>query len=206
MGKLGVGVGEEFPIDDGKPRDPENRDPPKDAERPHGERQHAYDEWQRAHEDWHRAQREEWLKFQDEWKKRREEFHAKRRQWRDEWHEKQRQWREEWRKRREEFRAEMRQRYGAPPEHWHDHWHDHWTWGPEDGRIVAGLIAILGTVALAILIFSHFVLFLGLLVLGALWFAWRGRFDHFHFDKGHFDNGHLGNGGVPTSPADAPKS
>jgi len=161
MGKLGVGVGEDFPMDDGKPRDTESEA-----------------EWQKA--------REEWRKAHDEWHKQREEWREKRRELRD-----------KWKKFRDQFRAEMRERYSARYEGW-DH---HWGW--DDGRIVVGLIAILGLVALTILIFSHFTLFLGLLVLGGLWFAWRGGFDH-HFED-HIDHRfpQTGNG---SPPADAPKA
>jgi hypothetical protein len=70
MGKLGVGIGDDFPVDDGKP---ENGSPDPDYEK----------------------QREEWRRKSDEWHRAREEWRERRRQWRDEWRKKKREFRQE---------------------------------------------------------------------------------------------------------------
>ena len=73
MGKFGVGVGDDFPIDEGKPREaaPPGADPDYDKER------------------------EEWAKRREEWHRQRDEWREKRRQWRDEWRRKRREFRAE---------------------------------------------------------------------------------------------------------------
>ena len=70
MSKFGVGVGDDFPIDEGKPREaaPAGAGPDYEKER-------------------------------EEWRKQREEWREKRRQWHDEWRRKRRQFREEMRAR-----------------------------------------------------------------------------------------------------------
>ncbi len=77
MGKLGVGVGDDFPIDEGKPRDAAPPGAGPDYEK----------------------EREEWRKRREEWRKQRDEWREKRRQWRDEWRRKRREFREEMRAR-----------------------------------------------------------------------------------------------------------
>jgi len=64
MAKLGVGIGDEFPIDE--PKQPEHADPAARAE--------------------YERKREEWRKARAEWRRRREEWRAKRRELREEWH------------------------------------------------------------------------------------------------------------------------
>jgi hypothetical protein len=77
MGKLGVGVGDDFPIDEGKPREAAPPGPGPDYEK----------------------EREEWQKRREEWRRQRDQWREKRRQWRDEWRRKRREFREEMRAR-----------------------------------------------------------------------------------------------------------
>jgi len=64
MGKLGVGIGDDFPIDE--PNEPDSANPEARAQ--------------------YEAKREEWRKARAEWRKRRDEWRAKRRELREEWH------------------------------------------------------------------------------------------------------------------------
>jgi hypothetical protein len=77
MGKFGVGIGDDFPIDEGKPRDAAPPGTGPDYEK----------------------EREEWRKRHEQWRKQRDEWHEKRRQWRDEWRKRRREFREEMRAR-----------------------------------------------------------------------------------------------------------
>lgn len=152
MGKLGVGVGDDFPIDEGK--QPETQTP------------EARAEYERQREAW-RQEREDWKKRREEWRKRREE-----------WREKRRQWREEYRRGRDQFRAEIHARYGDRYDDYiYGGRHRHWRW-PSTTLIVV----LVGAIALALLtvnvVFNHIYLLFGLLVLAGLYFAYRGGFDH----------------------------
>jgi hypothetical protein len=64
MSKIGVGVGEDFPLDDGG----------KDG----GGDRAEYEAWKRRRDEW-RARREQWRAEQDEWRARRGEWRARRR-------------------------------------------------------------------------------------------------------------------------------
>jgi hypothetical protein len=154
MGKLGVGVGDDFPIDEGKgPSSGPQNDP----------------DYEKRREEWHRQ--------------------------REEWRERRREWRNAWRQKKREFREEMRARYGdAVDDYHHTHnWH-------MDGHGIVRVIAIVGLVAVTIMIFSHIYMLFGLLVLAGLYFAYRGGFDHFDFPH------HAGPPAPPPPPSDAPKA
>jgi hypothetical protein len=94
----------------------------------------------------------------------------------------------------------MRARYGEDYPHYHDghgHWHG-FAWGP---RTLLHLLMLVGLIGLTIFVFNHllFIMF-GLLVLGGLFAAYRGGFDHFDMMAPH--------GPTPPNPpppADAPK-
>src|SRR5437868_12898588 len=71
MSKIGVGIGEDFPVDDGKPREGFRSD-----ERPQGDRDNdaEYAARREAHRAWH-DQRREWKRqWRDEWRARRRDF------------------------------------------------------------------------------------------------------------------------------------
>ena len=93
MGKFGVGIGDDSPIDEGKPREAA---PPGDYEK----------------------EREEWQKRREEWRKQRDEWREKRRQWRDEWRKKRREFREEMRARYgSDFDDDDHWRWHSDPQH-----------------------------------------------------------------------------------------
>ena len=77
MGKFGVGVGDDFPIDEGKPREAAPPESNRDYEK----------------------EREEWRKRREEWHRQRDEWREKRQQWRNEWRKRRRAFREEMRAR-----------------------------------------------------------------------------------------------------------
>jgi hypothetical protein len=83
MSKIGVGVGDDFPVDDGAPKNTGGNEPPRDDRA-------EYEEWKRRR-DSYRAQREAWRAQREEWRNRRDEFKAhwkaQSRAWRDEFHE-----------------------------------------------------------------------------------------------------------------------
>src|ERR1700756_3652829 len=74
MSKFGVGVGDDFPVDDGRGNEP-GRD---QAQQPQDDRA-EYEEWKRRR-DAHRAQREEWRRQREEWKERKRAFKERVRQ------------------------------------------------------------------------------------------------------------------------------
>lgn len=133
MAKLGVGVGDDFPIDDPKQPNPETQG----AERA----------------------REEWRKARAEWRKRREEWRAQQRQCRD-----------AWRRQRDEFRARLR---GSRQESDHD-------LGFTDLTFIVALLALAALVLIATsAVLGHLYLFVGAIILGVLYLAWRGDFHEF---------------------------
>ncbi|MEI9988787.1 MAG: hypothetical protein WDM86_02005 [Rhizomicrobium sp.] len=83
MSKIGVGVGDEFPLDDGAAKSAAGETPrtPEDDRAEFEEWKRRRDAWRAQREAW-RAQREEWRRRRHEWK---EQWRAQRRQWRDEY-------------------------------------------------------------------------------------------------------------------------
>jgi hypothetical protein len=73
MSKFGVGVGDDFPVDDGRGNGPgAGQDQPRDDRA-------EYEEWKRRR-DAHRAQREEWHRQREEWRQRKHAFKERVRQ------------------------------------------------------------------------------------------------------------------------------
>lgn len=64
MSKIGVGIGEDFPVDDG--------------ESGGGDDRADYEAWKRRRDEW-RAKRDHWRAEQEEWRQRRAEWRARRR-------------------------------------------------------------------------------------------------------------------------------
>ena len=87
MSKIGVGVGDDFPVDDGAPKNTGGPEAPRDDRA-------EFEEWKRRR-DSYRAQREAWRAQRDEWRSRRDEFKAH-------WKEQSRAWRDDV---REEFQG-----------------------------------------------------------------------------------------------------
>ena len=80
MSKIGVGVGDDFPVDDGAPKNTGGPEAPRDDRA-------EFEDWKRrrdayrAQKDAWRAQKEEWRNRRDEWKA---QWKAQGRAWRDE--------------------------------------------------------------------------------------------------------------------------
>jgi hypothetical protein len=79
MSKYGVGVGDDFPVDDGRGRGQQG---------PEDDRA-EFEEWKRRRDAW-RAQREAYRAQGEEWRRRRDE-------WRAQWKEQRRAWRDQYR-------------------------------------------------------------------------------------------------------------
>ena len=79
MSKIGVGVGDDFPVDDGAPKNTGGSEPPRDDRA-------EFEEWKRRR-DSYRAQRDAWRAQREEWKSRRDDWKAhwkaQSRAWRD---------------------------------------------------------------------------------------------------------------------------
>lgn len=180
MGKLGVGIGDEFPIDDGKPQGQGSFGGPEDFY---------------AHNPDYEARRAEWRRQREAWRE-------QRRQWRE-------QWRAEWREKKRAFKEEMRARYENgeyPCDYGHDGWH-HGYWR---SHRLFHILAVVGLIVIAATIFSHIYLLFGVIVLAGLWFAYRGGFDHFGpFDltpASPQPGPRPSSPSPPAPPADAPKA
>jgi len=151
MSKIGVGVGDEFPIDDSQ-SGPQNPPPPEgDAE---------------AWRAWSHEQRAHWREFgrqqHDYWREHRH-------QWKDDWRAKKRAW-------REQRRAQFAQAFEG-----HHYRHQHPFHGaPHFALYALPALLILGVVMISIFIFQHIFVLFGLLVLGGLAFAYA-RGHHFDF-------------------------
>src|SRR3974390_1136197 len=79
MGKLDIGVGDEFPVDETQTPSPETQETVRAAR----------EEWRRHKDDW-RRERDEWRRKKDEWRAHRD------------------QWRNDMRARKESFKADLR--------------------------------------------------------------------------------------------------
>jgi len=160
MSKIGVGVGDEFPVDDGAPRAP-NPDPAAQEQADRAE----FEEWKRRR-DAYRAQREAWRASREEWRRRR-------RDWKDQWRARRRAWRDEFRD---------GDHAGHPGAGWHGAYPFHYgLW-----RIV-GIVAV---VALVVFALAHIGLFIvGLAALAVLFVAFH-HYGHDPLDFGPYDTGH----------------
>src|SRR5690348_5741611 len=92
MSKIGVGVGDEFPVDDGNNPKPNTNNTSASPGTPEDDRT-EFEEWKRRRDAW-RAQKEQWRAQRDEWQRRRHE------------------WKQQWRENKRAFRDEMRTRFG----------------------------------------------------------------------------------------------
>lgn len=152
MSKFGVGVGDEFPMDDGG----RGNQPGGDQGQPRDDRE-EFEEWKRRR-DAHRAQREAWHRQREEWRERKRAFKEKVRQaaretfgeGHDDYG-----YRGDWRS------GGRRHRGGFPFLVW-----------PAVGLLIPILIVATFIAIIAAVFKSPFV-FLGLIVLGFLFFAHR---------------------------------
>jgi len=160
MSKFGVGVGDDFPVDDGRGNERDQTQPQDDRA--------EYEEWKRRR-DAHRAQREEWCRQRDEWRERKRAFKERVRQAA----------RESFGPRAGDYenyygRRSGRGRGGFPFLVW-----------PAIGLLIPILIiAILVSVIAAV--FKSPFLFLGLVILAFLFFGYRHHHHHDDF-RGYRD-------------------
>lgn len=89
MSKIGVGVGDEFPVDDSNNQN-SNTGPGSSAPRSD---QEEFEAWKRRR-DAYRAQRDAWRAQKEEWRRRRDEWKDQARAWRDEAKAEAREWRD----------------------------------------------------------------------------------------------------------------
>ncbi len=78
MGKYGVGIGDDFPLDDGRGPSATGGGAPRDDRA-------EFEDWKRRRDEW-RAQREAWKAQAENWRRQRDEWRARRRAWRDQRH------------------------------------------------------------------------------------------------------------------------
>jgi hypothetical protein len=138
MSKFGVGVGEDFPVDDG-PQGSTSSGAPRTE-------QEEFEDWKRRRAEW-RAQRDHWRAQRDEWKARKRAFKRKVREAARE------SFGNEW----DAYRHERRRRYG-----WYPFW-PLWLipilcivfFFSLIGAIFKAPLAILGLVAIGAVLFSH---------------------------------------------------
>ncbi|HXC53753.1 MAG TPA: hypothetical protein VNU97_00510 [Rhizomicrobium sp.] len=156
MSKIGVGIGEDFPVDDGKPRDERGPRPGFQGEyRPRDDA--SYDAEYAARREAHRK----WREARREWK---------------------RQWRDEWRARRSEFRDQVRGSY-YDGRRGHRRFGHPFFWG---GLLwpILGLIVLIAVVSFAFA-HIYFILGT-VVLLALLAAAWHRGFDPFdlppHYD------------------------
>ena len=164
MSKIGVGVGDEFPVDDGnnpKPNNGSNTGP----RTPEDDRA-EFEEWKRRRDAW-RAQREQWRAQRDEWQRRKHE------------------WKAQWRDQKRAFRDDMRAQFGD------DYYRGGRRYGRGRFHFAGfyGLPRILGIIlVVAVLIFaiSHIGYILaGLAAIALLWAAYH-HFGHDPLDLGDY--------------------
>jgi len=184
MSKIGVGVGDEFPVDDGN--NPKNTNT--SANRGDDDRA-EFEEWKRRRDAW-RAQKEQWRAQREEWHRRRHE------------------WKEQWRDQKRAFRDDMRARFGD------DYYNDggrRYGRGRFHFAGFYGLPRILGiilVVAIVIFAISHIGYILaGLAAIALLWAAYH-HFGHDPLDLGPFgprDYGRPINNPPPAPTPSVPK-
>ena len=166
MSKFGVGVGDDFPVDDGS-----GNEPGRDQARPEDERA-EYEEWKRRR-DAHRAQRDEWRRQREEWRERKRAFKERVRQ-----------------AARESFGPrdgdyEYERHYGWRSGRSHRSGFPFLVW-PAIGLLIPILIIALLVSVIAAVFKSPF-LFLGLVVLAFLFFGYHHHHRHDDFRGPDYD-------------------
>ena len=188
MSKIGVGVGDEFPVDDSANSNPNTANPngqatPQDDQAEFENWKQRRDAW-RAQQQARREQRDAWHAQRDamkqEWRKRRHEWRAQAHQWRD------------------EMRGDVGDdRYGRGFGHGHD-WHG--VWQRHGGAKLLGLVAILALVVFAV---THIgTILMSLAAVAVLVIAWH------HFGPGghhRFDHYRYAGPSAPSAPPPAPQ-
>jgi len=187
MSKIGVGVGDEFPVDDGN-------------NNPNNANSTGANAGPRTPED-DRAEFEDWKRRRDAWRTQKEQWRAQR----DEWHRRRHEWKAQWRENKRAFRDEMKSQFGDDDSYG----------GRRYGRgrfpfMAYGLPRILGIVlVVAVLIFaiSHIGYILaGLAAIALLWVAYH-HYGHDPLDLpyGRRDYGRPINNPPPAPTPSVPK-
>jgi hypothetical protein len=161
MSKIGVGVGDDFPVDDGAPKNPGGNEPPRDDRA-------EFEDWKRRR-DAYRAQKDAWRAQREEWRSRRDE-------WKAQWKAQGRAWRDDV---REEFRDGGGDRYGR---------YRHRGYFPFYGYgFVIRLLVAVTLLAIVFFAISHIGYILaGLATVAVLFVAWH-HYGHDPFDIGPRD-------------------
>jgi Flp pilus assembly protein TadB len=159
MSKIGVGIGQDFPADDGKPAPRENGS---------GEHRDAGTEKARHNADC-AARREAYRNWREQ-----------RREWK-------RQWRKEWRARQRAFRRQVHQNIyengGPPREHRSDRQPDFWNYG-----ILWAVLGVIVAIAITSFIFSNIFTVVGIVALLALFVAYQRGQDPFAMETYDYSN------------------
>ncbi len=168
MSKIGVGVGDDFPVDDGSNPNTNNSNNP-GSEPPRDDRA-EFEEWKRRR-DAYRGQREQWRAQHDEWQRRKAE------------------WKEQWRESRRAWRDQQRETYDggfAYPQMGRRQRGGGWFFG---GHGLMRLLGLFLVVALVVFAISHIGYILAGLAAVAVLFVAYHHFGHDPLDFGQFDRG-----------------
>ena len=176
MSKFGIGVGDDFPVDDGR-----GNEPGRDQAQPQDDRA-EYEEWKRRR-DAYRAQREEWRRQREEWRERRRAFKERVRQAARE------SFGEGYDERRDGWRSGGRRHRGGFP---------FLVW-PAVGLLIPVLI-VATFIAIIAAVFKSPFLFLGLVALAFLMFGYRHHHHHDDFRGPDYDFDLKPNGPRPPQP------
>ncbi len=177
MSKIGVGVGDDFPVDDSKGRNTGEQSP--------GDDRAEFEEWKRrrdayrAEREARRAQRDAWRSQRDEWRRRRDE------------------WRAQWRAQRNMWRDEVRDYPRGGYDRGYPGYARHFPFF--FGYGIWRLFAIVLTIAAVIFMISHIgYVLVGLVALAVLFCAYH-RFGHDPLDFSY-----AGRGDYPDAPPAPP--
>lgn len=145
MSKYGVGIGDDFPLDDGRGPGAAGSSSAAGGDAPRDDRA-EFEDWKRRRDEW-RAQREAWKSQAENWRRQRDEWRARRRAYRDQ--------------RRGEY-------YGGGSYDYGRGWYPHFF-----GFGLFRLLAFFAVIALIVFAFSHLYVVVGILAVVALFAASR---------------------------------
>lgn len=160
MSKIGVGVGDEFPVDDGNNPNTGNTGAPPDDRA-------EFEEWKRRRDAW-RAQREQWRAQRDEW-------HRRKHEWKAQWHEQKR-----------AFRDEMRAKFGDDYDNYGGRRYGRGRFHFAGFYGLPRILGIILVIAIVIFAISHIGYILAGLAAIALLFAAYHHFGHDPLDLGPY--------------------
>jgi hypothetical protein len=178
MSKIGVGVGDEFPVDDGnKPNNANNNGTGATGSGAPPDDRAEFEEWKRRR-DADRAQREQWRAQREDWHRRKDE-------WKQQWREQRRTWRDQMRAQHGDgANGDFAYPYGG--RRYYGRGRFPWFFG---GHGVARLLGLFAVIALVIFAISHIGYIIAGLVAVAVLFAAYHHFGHDPLDFGHYAGG-----------------